>query len=408
MAMTQLKRLLAVCAWLSTAACSNSKLTDRPLTQLVVAVNSDYVEGVDLQNVSLETTRFDGLQKSATLQLGTPSADGHAAFPFSFGVPAREQDIGQIVTISVSGFGLLSSPIVRQVVRTGFVRGKTLLLQIDLSRSCADRYAFCEAEDNRCRDGLCVSSWLDPATLPEVVVGKELGDLTPIPEPVADGGTTARGQDASTTASSSSDAGEAEPPMLGSFVPTTSASIAVTSEATASASTSVTSEATASASTSVTSEVTASPLLSTNLPQDASGGDAELADAGASDVPDASASEPEPDASVSPIQCDPDACNGCVVGELHCRGAERGWCDTTGIWTPQDQCFSGCEESPNARCLTCTQGAAACSGSTLLTCQPSGVTNLEPCSFGCWEPTPACGERTPAGIALINMLITPI
>lgn len=129
-------------------------------TQLVVVVDSD----LDLAEVEAEASA-GASPVTETFDLASVS------FPFSFGV-TRSSGAGDDVLVAVSGIDAAGARVVERRVRTRFLDGHTLRIEIPLSRSCVGEPTCADLDrDSTCVFGECVPAEVDPHTLPTGVGG---------------------------------------------------------------------------------------------------------------------------------------------------------------------------------------------------------------------------------------------
>ena len=148
-------------------------------TQLLVVVDSDLQVPAVLTDVEVRATvtgraevvsRFDvtGGSGSACSQLACP-------LPLSVGVAPESDDASESAAILVRALGPFGE-LVTRTVRTGFVKGRRLVVPVYLSSSC--RAVTC-ASGSTCDQGACVPEAIDPATLQEAPDGFEPGRVFP-------------------------------------------------------------------------------------------------------------------------------------------------------------------------------------------------------------------------------------
>jgi hypothetical protein len=147
-------------------------------TQLVAVVDSDYAPGTELRRVEVEVVELDtgrapSLQ-SFEIAEGASSGASQVSLPFSFGIVARDPSIR--VEVTATGYDPSGAVLVRRLARTGFLEGKRLQLTLFLGRACETVYASCEAMDETCLAGECISTDVPPAELTPVEPGQELRD----------------------------------------------------------------------------------------------------------------------------------------------------------------------------------------------------------------------------------------
>lgn len=128
-----------------------------PSTELVVVIRSEIPVPSELDRLDVEV-EGDTLRALAT----TVVFSRDTAFPQTVGLRPASGSQGS-VTITLVGWRGPNRRLER-VVRTAFVPGARRLVVIDLDAPCLD-HAACAATET-CRGGDCVSSAVDPATLP--------------------------------------------------------------------------------------------------------------------------------------------------------------------------------------------------------------------------------------------------
>ncbi|MDQ3037751.1 MAG: hypothetical protein M3Y87_35485, partial [Myxococcota bacterium] len=148
-------------------------------TQLVVVVETDMAVPAQLASVRAEITGCADCAHEFALD-----GAGAVSMPFSFGVAPQDGDASRTIELVVEGRGPAGAALVRRVVRTGFVAGRTVLLRVRLEADCIGMLA-CAAETT-CIAGACRDDFVDPGTLPEIAPGAELVDAGPTP--IVDGG----------------------------------------------------------------------------------------------------------------------------------------------------------------------------------------------------------------------------
>jgi len=152
----------------------------RPATQLLVVVSTD-VPGSDYRCVRSHVLRVPSDGEGVSRGHLVPR---ELELPFSFGVTPPDDDPSRRVQIAVELRGdacdapsaAESAPVVRRVVRTGFLEGQTLRVPIYLALTCraveCDPTSTCDPAT-----GACVSiPELAPADLEVVRPGEELSD----------------------------------------------------------------------------------------------------------------------------------------------------------------------------------------------------------------------------------------
>lgn len=150
-------------------------------TQLVVVVDTDMAVPAQLASVSAEVAPGSGCTQCA--HEFALDGEGAVSMPFSFGVAPRDGDASRPVELEVEGRDAAGTVIVRRVVRTGFVRGRTLLLRVRLEAGCVGMLTCAAA--TTCIAGACGDPFVDPGSLREIAPGTELDDAGAAP---VDGG----------------------------------------------------------------------------------------------------------------------------------------------------------------------------------------------------------------------------
>src|SRR5262249_8599358 len=119
-----------------------------------------------------------GLDKVQEFVLGT--------LPLSFGVVPPGGDASRKVDVLIEGKDPAGNVIVTRHAVTGFIDGKTLLLDMYLAAQCASGGGCSGAET--CTEKGCASATIDPGSLPVVTPGAELQVDAGVPPIPADGG----------------------------------------------------------------------------------------------------------------------------------------------------------------------------------------------------------------------------
>lgn len=159
--------LSLLCFALLLSACS------RPPTQLLVAVRSDLEVPQAMTAVSARVRSASGAEGAAANTERRFELVGAEALtlPFSFGVAPIQGDPAIPLVLEVEALSPAGDVLVLSRTITGFQVGKTLLLEVFLSRRCQP--LRCGAEQT-CSDAMCVPALVASASLPEVVPGQEL------------------------------------------------------------------------------------------------------------------------------------------------------------------------------------------------------------------------------------------
>jgi hypothetical protein len=139
-------RVLVVAGLLS--ACTSE------VTELLVVVDSDYLEGIEVDEVVVEARG----QSARGFLAGTRGSP----LPRTVGVVHQGGALSPIEIRASLVRG--TSEVVSARVVTGFIEGKTLVVPIFLARACEG--VACGGEET-CRNGACANAFVDPATLVE-------------------------------------------------------------------------------------------------------------------------------------------------------------------------------------------------------------------------------------------------
>lgn len=144
-----------------------------PVTQLVVVVDSDYLPGTELEQVTIES--FDPALPSVPRDTVTRLVAGvgdatHVAIPFSFAVVPGTRPADGEVELEITG-SLSSGTIIRRV-RTRFLPGATAIVRVHLSRAC-ENARTCTVPGT-CEHGDCVPLVREPTRVDGLVPGSEL------------------------------------------------------------------------------------------------------------------------------------------------------------------------------------------------------------------------------------------
>jgi hypothetical protein len=153
-------RLHLGAVWFAALAACTSKRTE-----LVVLVDSDYAVPAELAKIEAIVKPTEGGEQMAhEFVLG--------ALPLSFGVVPPGGDANRKLDVLVEGVDPGGRALVTRHAISGFIEGKTLLLDMFLAKSCAGG-GGCAAADT-CTEHGCAPATIDPGTLPEVSPGAEL------------------------------------------------------------------------------------------------------------------------------------------------------------------------------------------------------------------------------------------
>lgn len=177
------------------ASCSSSSRTE-----LVVVVASDLTAPGQLARV---VAHVRSGAASAAVDQSFDLATVH--LPFSFGVVPPGGDASQGVDISLDAVDASGHTLFSRRATTGFLPGKTLILELYLASGCRD--LVCAASQT-CTERGCAQTAIDPGTLPGADPGKELAFDAGTPSLDA-GGDAAAGLDAAPVDGSAPDTGAA-------------------------------------------------------------------------------------------------------------------------------------------------------------------------------------------------------
>lgn len=122
------------------------------LTEILVVVDSNVPSELDAVQVIV--------RGSATMSSSGSLTE--LPLPRTVGIVFSGGSIGPVEITAIGSRGGVA--VVRSVVSTSFIRGRTLVLSMFLARDC--RMITC-AEGLTCANGMCVSNVVDPRTLPE-------------------------------------------------------------------------------------------------------------------------------------------------------------------------------------------------------------------------------------------------
>lgn len=197
--------LLLLLLALLLSACS------RPPTQLLVAVRSDLEVPQVMTAVAARVRAANGAEGPAANgeRRFALVGDGAVALPFSFGIAPIQGDPSIPLVVEVEALSPSGDVLVLSRTITGFQVGKTLLLEVFLSRRCQP--LRCGAEQT-CLDATCVPAAVASASLPEVVPGQELSrDVGASDAGAADAGAVDAGSIEGDAALLDADPGDAAP-----------------------------------------------------------------------------------------------------------------------------------------------------------------------------------------------------
>ena len=154
--------VLALSAW----ACGSDS---KPLTQIVVVVNSDLEIPAELDALEIAVSGVEGMPSASAALSG-------GDLPRSLGLVHSG---GRVGPVWVEARGLLGGElVVQRTAEVEFVLDKTLELQLMLSRACAERADDPCPESETCDAGECVAQRIE--SLP-VFSGKPPGRMLPMP-----------------------------------------------------------------------------------------------------------------------------------------------------------------------------------------------------------------------------------
>jgi hypothetical protein len=159
---------------------------DRPATQLIVVVDTDYTVPGELGFIRAIVRDENEIETSSLerdlVASQNAADDTHATMPCSFAVVPKGGDASRTVIVEIEGFDQRGgrSLVVRRAV-TGFVKEETRLLTLFLAKSCEG--LDCGAGQT-CTENGCASDDVDPNSLPRATPGNEF-------VPPTDGGTDA-------------------------------------------------------------------------------------------------------------------------------------------------------------------------------------------------------------------------
>lgn len=133
-------------------------------TQLVVIVDSDLAE---LDEVEVAVSMPTGLAATRRFEVAS------TGLPFSFGVAPGSGQAGE-VELSAMALDANGHSLTAYHVRTRFLEGRTLRLEVPLARACIQEPGCADDAARRCVHGACLDEEVDPASLAE-------GDGPPAP-----------------------------------------------------------------------------------------------------------------------------------------------------------------------------------------------------------------------------------
>lgn len=141
---------------------------DEDPTQIVVVVRSNLEVPAELDAFDVALFAAGEATETRTFEL---APDGPYELPASFGIApgdgGRQAPVHVVVAGHVGGVQRVTAE-----VRTGFVRGRTVRVDVFLGRECVD-VPCDEIADTTCRAGRCEEVFVDPAGLPDYTPGDE-------------------------------------------------------------------------------------------------------------------------------------------------------------------------------------------------------------------------------------------
>lgn len=127
-------------------------------TEIVVVIDSDLAVPDELDAIRVQVTGPDGSTKNAGAMLGP----GETPLPRTLGLVHEDGPLSPVRILVTGRSG--DSDVIERRATTAFIEGRTLLLRMDLLRSCVA--VVCDA-DQSCLSGSCRSAEVDPGSLPE-------------------------------------------------------------------------------------------------------------------------------------------------------------------------------------------------------------------------------------------------
>ncbi len=134
-----------------------------PLTEMVVVINSDMSSPGEFDGFRVVVTGNDQ-QVTTDRHYFLGDLEGQVALPADFGVTPKNDDASRRLTVEISAT-LSGAPLFSTRAVTGFVKGKTLRLDMFLARRCLTEAAQCQPNET-CRVNGCAPEQVDPSTLP--------------------------------------------------------------------------------------------------------------------------------------------------------------------------------------------------------------------------------------------------
>jgi hypothetical protein len=162
-----------------------------PPTEIIVTVDTDYLVpeeiGSILASVEFAPQGPGNLFTTHTFQLaprGAATPPQTIDVPFSFAIEPGPRHVDQRVSVHLgpaSGSHTIdpehhTNP--HDFKITKFIAGRSLVLPMFISRDCTGVWSSCTVGQT-CREGLCEDAFVDPASLADVVPGRELPDGGP-------------------------------------------------------------------------------------------------------------------------------------------------------------------------------------------------------------------------------------
>ncbi len=132
------------------------------LTEIVVVIETDMPNAIDLVDITA-TNNGEAMQTASTTVGGVDDA----RFPLTLGLLAGEDKAGEVlVRVAASNN---SANVITAEAQTHFIEGRRLVLRIFLSQGCVEAgFRTCTAGTTCSASSfMCVSSTVDPTTLPE-------------------------------------------------------------------------------------------------------------------------------------------------------------------------------------------------------------------------------------------------
>jgi hypothetical protein len=142
--MTMRKEWALLALWMFASSCATHQ---KPVTQIIVAITSDFTPRSELSRIEVKVSKRDGSDVVAMRDftiVGTNPKQGQQKLPVTFSVTKGRDDSFLLV---VTGYGPLGpnggeTKVVEKRAIATFEDGKTLLLQIFLGRVCLRQ--FCD------------------------------------------------------------------------------------------------------------------------------------------------------------------------------------------------------------------------------------------------------------------------